>query len=343
MKAIVLHKNGGVEQMKYQTIATPEPGPGEVLVRVYAAGVNHVDIDIRNGISGMEGVFPHIMGVDAAGEVAKVGDGVTQWKKGDRVAPHFILNCGVCKNCVAGKENICLNFGILGATTWGTYAQYVKVGAHHLVPIPDKLDDDKAVSAYVPFATAWEALMTVGNLQAGENVLINAVGSGVGSAGLQIAKLAGARTIVTAGTDQKLARARKMGADVTINYNKKKKVGAEVLKRTGGIGVECALDMVGGDVLKQSIDALAPGGRLVTVGAHAGEQIDVDMIEFFRKHITMHGCGRSTRAIAAEVLNLAAEGKLKPVIHKRFALKDAGEAHSLMESRKFFGRMVLNP
>ncbi len=342
MKAIVLHKNGGPQAMKYETIRTPEPGPGEVLIRVYAAGVNHVDIDIRNGISGMAGNFPHILGVDAAGEVAKVGDGVRQWKKGDRVAPHFILSCGVCQNCISGKENICLSFGILGATQWGTYAEYVKVGAHHLVAIPDKLDYDQAVSAYVPFATAWEALIEVGKLQAGENVLINAASSGVGSAGIQIAKLAGARVLTTSSSAQKLARAKKLGADVGINY-RTQKIGAQARKMTGGLGVDIALEMVGGETLKQTIDALAPGGRIVTVGAHGGEQVDFDMIEFFRKHISMHGCGRSTRAMASHVLQLTAEKKLKPVIHKRFALKDAPEAHKLMESRKFFGRMVLNP
>jgi NADPH:quinone reductase-like Zn-dependent oxidoreductase len=342
MKAIVLHKNGGPEAMKYETIRTPEPGPGEVLVRVYAAGVNHVDIDIRNGISGMEGNFPHILGVDAAGEVAKVGDGVHQWKKGDRVAPHFILSCGACKNCLAGKENICLGFDILGATTWGTYAEYVKVGAHNLVRIPDKLDYDQAVSAYVPFATAWEALIEVGKLQAGENCLVNAASSGVGSAGIQIAKLAGAKVITTSSSAQKLTRAKKLGADVGINY-RTQKIGPACRKATDGLGVDIALDMVGGETLKQTIDALAPGGRIVTVGAHGGEQIDIDMIEFFRKHISMHGCGRSTRAMAQHVLELTAAKKLKPVIHKRFALKDAAEAHKTMEGRKFFGRMVLNP
>ena len=342
MRAIVLHRNGGADALAYETVPTPEPGPGEVLVRVHAAGVNHVDIDIRNGISGMEGAFPHVMGVDAAGEVAAVGDGVTEWKPGDRVAPHFILSCGTCRNCLAGRENICLRFDVLGATTWGTYAEYVKVGRHHLVPIPDALDYDEAVSVYVPFATAWEALIEVGGLRAGENALVNAAGSGVGSAGIQIARLAGARVIATAGSAEKLERARELGADAGIDY-RTEEIGPRVREATGGLGADIALDMVGGETLKQTLDALAPGGRLVTVGAHAGERIDVDMIEFFRKHISMHGCGRSTRAMARHVLELAAAKKLMPVIHQRFPLRDAAKAHALMESRNFFGRMVLNP
>ena len=342
MKAIVLRRNGGPKAMRYEDIETPRPGPGEVLVRVHAAGVNHVDIDIRKGASGMAENFPHIMGVDAAGEVAEVGDGVTSWKPGDRVAPHFVLSCGVCRNCIRGLENMCVGFEVLGATVWGTYAEYVKVGEHHLVRIPDGLSYDDAVSSYVPFATAWEALVTTGRVSPGETVLVNAAGSGVGSASVQVAKLAGAHVIATAGSAAKLRKARELGADDTINYTNKS-VSGQVLKLTGGVGVDLALDMVGGEVLIESIEALAPGGRLVTIGAHAGEQVSFDMIEFFRKHISMHGCGRSTRAIAADVLGLVAAGKLTPVIHRKFKLKDAAKAHEVMESRKFFGRMVLNP
>jgi NADPH:quinone reductase-like Zn-dependent oxidoreductase len=342
MKAVVLNRNGGGDALIYESVPTPEPGPGEVLVRVRAAGVNHVDIDIRNGISGMNLRFPHVMGVDAAGEVAKLGPGVTHWKIGDRVAPHFVLSCGVCPNCVRGAENICLKFDILGATVWGAYAEYLTVGAQHLVPIPDGLGFDEAVSIYVPFATAWEALIAVGKLSAGETVLVNAAGSGIGSAGIQVAKLAGARVITSAGSDDKLARAKALGADHGINY-KERRIGEAVLDLTGGRGVDCALDMVGGETLKESIIALAPGGRLVTVGAHAGELIEIDFIALFRRHISIHGCGRSTRAIAARVLGLAAEGKLKPIIHQRFALKDAAQAHAMLESRTVFGRLVLNP
>lgn len=342
MKAIVLHKTGGPGVLSYEDIETPKPGPGEVLIRVRAAGVNHVDIDIRKGVSGMSLKLPHIPGVDAAGVVAEVGEGVSGWAEGDRVAPHFILHCGVCTNCVRGAENICLNFGVLGATTWGTYAQYVKVSQHHLVRIPKRLSFDQAVSSYVPFATAWEALVTVGKVGPGENVLVNAAGSGVGSAGIEVAKLAGGRVIATAGSASKLRQARELGADHTINYNEHD-IASEVRRLTGGLGVDIALDMVGGKVFLQTIDALAPGARLVTVGAHGGEKINLDMIELFRKHISVHGCGRSTRAIAEQVLGLVAAGKLTPVIHAKFKLRDAAQAHEVMESRKFFGRMVLNP
>jgi NADPH:quinone reductase-like Zn-dependent oxidoreductase len=313
-----------------------------VLVRVRAAGVNHVDIDIRNGLSGLEGRFPHVPGVDAAGEVAAVGPGVTAWRPGDRVAPHFVLSCGACANCLRGLENICARFDILGATVWGSYADHLKVGAHHLVRLPDGLGFDDAVSVHVPFATAWEALISVGGLAPGDTVLINAAGSGVGSAGVQVAKLAGARVIASAGSEAKLRQAALLGADCGINY-RERALGEAVLALTEGRGVDCALDMVGGDTFRQTIAALAPGGRLVTVGAHGGEVVPVDLIELFRKHASIHGCGRSTRAIAAKVLALAAAGRFRPVIHRRFALSAAAEAHKLLESRQVFGRLVLNP
>ncbi len=342
MKAIVLRGYGGAEQLNLESVPIPEVGPYDVLIRNQAVGVNHCDTDVRRGLFGVAQSFPHVMGVDSAGIVEVIGGAVTGFSLGDKVAPHFLLSCGTCRNCVRGKENICLNEGVLGVTTWGTYAQYTKVRENNLVRIPESLDFSQAVAAQVPFATSWEALIETGRLQAGETVLVNAAGSGIGSAGIQIAKLAGAHVIATTGSNEKFAAARALGADEVINYNEVS-VPDRVRDLTGGLGVDIVLEMVGGQRLLDSIDALALGGRLVTVGAHAGEQVEINMIEFFRKHISMHGCGRSTRAIVGTVLNLVAEGKLKPVIHREFSLADAGEAHRVMEGRDFFGRMVLKP
>jgi NADPH:quinone reductase-like Zn-dependent oxidoreductase len=342
MLAVVLREYGGFDRLRLEDTEAPRPGVGEILIRNRAVGVNHCDTDLRRGIFGVAPSFPHIMGVDSAGEVAAVGEGVTGFAVGDRVAPHFLLSCGTCRNCVAGKENICLNAGVLGVTTWGTYAQFVKVRANNVVRLPDGLSWDAAVAAQIPFATAWEAMIEVGRLTAGETVLINAAGSGVGSAGIQIAKLAGARVIATTGSDDKFAAARELGADEVLNYEKTD-IGDAALALTDGLGVDLAFDMVGGARLLDCIAAIAQGGRIVSVGAHAGEHIDIDMIEFFRKHISLHGCGRSTKAIVTKVLDLVAAGKLKPVIFKSFSLAEAAEAHRLMESRHFFGRMVMDP
>lgn len=343
MKAIVLREYGGFDRLRYEDAPTPEPGQGEIVIRNLATGINHCDTDVRRGLFGVAQSFPHVMGVDSAGIVEAVGPGVTAFRPGDRVAPHFLLSCGSCRNCLRGRENICLQAGVLGVTTWGTYAQFTKVRENNAVRLPEGLSFTEAVAAQVPFATAWEALIEEGRLQAGQTVLVNAAGSGVGSAGIQVAKLAGAYVIATTGSDDKFAAARALGADEVLNYSTTKDVGAAVRALTGGIGVDIAFDMVGGERLLDCVSAVADGGRIVTVGAHGGEHVEIDMIEFFRKHISMHGCGRSTRAIVSTVLDLVAAGRLKPVIFRTFGLEQAAEAQALMESRNFFGRMVLQP
>lgn len=342
MQAAVIRGYGDVGQLRLEEIVEPEAGFGDVIIRNFATGVNHCDTDVRRGLFGVEQTFPHVMGVDSAGVVEAIGPGVSQFKPGDRVSPHFMLTCGHCANCMGGRDNICLHVRILGVDTWGTYAQFTRIAAHNVVPLPDGIGFDEAVVAQTPFATAWEALIEEGRLRAGETVLINAAGSGVGSAGIQIAKLAGARVIATTGSDAKFEAALALGADEVLNYATAD-IPAAVMTLTGGIGVPIALDMVGGARLLDSIKSLAQGGRLVTVGAHAGERVDIDMIEFFRKHISMHGCGRSTKAIVKTVLGLVAQGSLKPVLSRAFPLAEAAEAHRVLESRNFFGRMILRP
>jgi len=265
----------------------------------------------------------------------------TQYKIGDRISPHFMLNCGVCQDCLAGKENLCGHADVLGVTVWGGYADYLKVGQHQVVRIPNGLSDAAAVAGQIPFATAWEALIDVAGVRAGETVLVTAAGGGVGSAGVQIAKLAGARVIAAAGSGDKLEKAAALGADAGINYTEED-IGEAARRLTDGRGVDVVLEMIGGQILVQSIDALAPGGRMATIGAHGGEKVEIDFVELFRKHISVHGCGRSTKAQVSRVLALMADGKLKPVIQGHFPLANAGEAHALMESRNFFGRILLD-
>lgn len=340
MNAVLIEKFGDSSTLQYQEVAVPQLGQGEVLIKTEVVGVNHVDLDIRAGISGMPVSLPHIPGVDAAGSVSEVGDGVFNFRPGDRVVPHFELACGNCRNCLAGKENICLDFDILGGTCWGTYAEYVKVKAHHLMRIPDTLSSTDAVASFIPFATAWEAMIRNGKLVSGETVLVNAAGSGVGTAGLQIAKLAGCRIIATAGSEEKLTKARELGADVTINYHEQNMVEA-ILDTTQGLGVDLALEMVGGEILINTLKSMASGGRIVSVGAHAGEKVEIDFIELFRKHIAIFGCGRSTRAVGEHVLDLVAAKKLHPVIDRVLPLSEAAQAHRLLEERACFGRVLL--
>ena len=343
MKAAVIHGYGeAFDTLVYEDVQRPSAGPGEVVVKVHACGVNHCDTDLRKGLFGVASAMPHVMGVDAAGEVVETGAGVTRFSVGERVAPHFMLSCGVCALCLDGRENLCADADVLGVTVWGGYAEYLKVRENHLVRLPDGLSCEDAVAGQIPFATAWEALIEVARLGPGETVLVTAAGGGVGSAAVQIAKLAGARVIAAAGSDGKLEKARALGADETINYARED-IGAAVRRLTGGKGVDAALEMTGGAILLQSIDALAAGARLATIGAHGGERVEIDFVDLFRKHVTLHGCGRSTRAQVRRVLDLMAAGTLAPVIHRTFPLHDAPAAHALMESRDFFGRMILRP
>lgn len=342
MKAAVIHGYGeAFETLVYEDVQTPTAGFGELVMKVSTNAVNHCDTDLRKGVFGVDSEMPHVMGVDAVGEVVELGEGVTQFKVGDRIAPHFMLTCGVCQDCLDGKENLCGNADVLGVTVWGGYADYLKVGQHQVVRIPDGVSDAEAAAGQIPFATAWEALVEVARVRVGETVLVTAAGGGVGSAGVQIAKLAGARVIAAAGADEKLEKAAALGADAGINYECED-VGEAARRLTDGRGVDVVLEMIGGKILVQSIDALAPGGRMATIGAHGGEKVEIDFIEFFRKHISAHGCGRATKAQVARVLSLMAEGKLKPVIHGHIPLANAADAHRLIESRNFFGRILLD-
>ena len=343
MKAAIINNySDDYSALKYDSVEIPKINSKEVLIKVHASGVNHCDTDLRKGLFGVDSKMPHVMGVDAAGEVIEIGSDVCEFKIGDRVSPHFILSCGSCLYCSDGKENICPHAGVLGVTEWGGYSEYIKVKENNLIKIPDGLSFDHAVAGQIPFATAWEALIDVAKIRLGETVLITAAGGGVGSAAIQVAKHAGARVIAAAGADGKLDKAIELGADNVINYTTNS-LGDAVRDLTEGEGVDVALEMTGGSILLQSIDALSLGGRLATIGAHGGEKIEIDFIELFRKHVSIHGCGRSTKVHVEKVLNMMVIGLFKPIIHSTFHLSEAGLAHELMESRNFFGRIILNP
>ena len=346
MKAVVIHRHGGPEELVYEDIGTPAVGPEDVLIRLEAVGLNHFDLDVCDGISGyLDLDMPHILGVEGAGTVAETGAAVSAFRPGDRVMPFLTITSGLCRhrvcNCALGMDNICLDFEKLGVTCWGTYAEYVKVSHHNVIRVPDGLSSLDAAAGQVAFATAWELVVKKARVRQGEDVLINAAGSGVGSAAIQCARLAGARVIATAGTGEKLARARQLGADEVVNYNETPAIGDAVRALTGGRGVDVCIEMVGGAVLQQSLDALALNGRLATCGAHAGEKVEIDMIEFFRKQITMTSCHFAPKSTNNEVLRLMEQGKLRPVIGEVLPLAEMRTAHERLANRAVFGKIVL--
>ena len=342
MRAVRFHEFGPADMLRYEEVPDPIPAPGEILVRVRACGLNHLDIDCRSGVSRLPLALPHILGREIAGEVAAVGADVDAVKVGDRVLAHVAPPCGRCDFCRAGRDNLCSDARLPGIHRPGGYAEYAAVSAVGLERIPDHLGFEAAAAVPIAFGTAWHMLITRGQLSAGETVLIQAAGSTIGSAGIQVARLAGARVLATAGSDAKLAKARALGAAEAINYQAEDLV-ARVRDLTGGRGVNLVFEHIGGPVFTAGLACLARGGRMATCGAHAGEVVPFDLIAFFRKEVTLVGSYRATSQELRAVLRLVADGRLVPVVHASYPLRDAAVAHRLMEARGHFGKVLLAP
>ena len=342
MKAVVIREHGGIDRRRYEEVETPAPGRDQALVRVRAAGVNHFDHDIREGVSGIAHRLPHVPGIEGVGEVVALGEGASGVALGDRVAINFFQSCGNCRMCLSGLDGVCLRGERMGVTTWGSYAEYALSDAANLIPLPEALSYEDAAGSLVCMSTAWHMTVTLGRVSAGEDVLVNAAGSGVGTSAIQVAKLHGAAVIASAGSDEKLEKARQLGADGTINYTTQD-LRDEAVRLTGGKGPDLVIESVGGRMLADSIAALCRNGRLITCGAHAGERVELDVIELFRKHVSVHGSHYASWLEVAHVLDLVAAARLKPVIHDRFPLAEAKRAAALMASREVFGKLVLIP
>lgn len=342
MKAVVIREHGGVENLRIEEVETPTPGPEQVLVRIRASGINHLDHDVREGISGIPVALPHVPGCEGAGEIAALGPGIAGPPVGARVAICFAQGDPQSEPWLSGLDGVDFTHGRIGAGRWGTHAEYTLSHAQSVIPLPDGLSFETAAAGMIGFGTAWHMAVTLGGVKAGQTVLVNAAGSVVGSSAIQVAALHGARVIATAGADAKLDRARRLGADETINYERRS-IREEALRMTGGRGVDLVIESVGGEVLRQSIDAVCFNGRLVTCGAHAGEVVPIDVIELFRKHMTIHGSHFCGRRELRHVFALMAEGALAPAIQGVYPLADVREAARRTATRDVFGKMVLVP
>lgn len=340
MRAVTFSEFGDVNVLKYGEAPTPSAGPGEVVVNLKAAAMNHLDLWVRSGAREKNIPLPHILGCDGAGVISEIGLGVEYFKLGDRVLISPGLSCGHCDKCIDGRDNLCREYRVLGVREDGTYADYVKLPALNVVPIPDGVDFNSAAAFPLVFLTAWHMLVTLAKIRPGETVLIHGAGSGVGSAAIQIAKLFGAHIITTAGHEEKLLRAKKLGADEIINYNEKDFV-EEVKRLTEKQGVDIVFEHVGGEVLEKSLTIISKGGRLVTCGATTEYLCKVDVRYLYSRHLTLYGSFMGTKNELREVVKFLANGTLKPVIDKVFHLKDVREAHKRMEERKNFGKIVL--
>lgn len=341
MQAVVFNEFGGSNVLRLEELPDPQPGQGEVVVDVTATALNHLDVDVREGISRFPVAFPHVLGVEPVGRIAALGSGVEGWNVGDRVAPYLVAVCGRCIYCRTSRESLCT------APSWfismgsgGAYAEKVLCKTTQLIRIPDGVSDIEAAASHIAFGTAWHMLITRAKLRAGETVLVTSVGAGIGAAAVQIAKHAGAFVIGTSSRDDKLDRAKELGLDVGINYTTQN-VAEEVLAATGGEGVDITYEHVGGDRFQEGLDSLKKDGRLVTCGGHAGEVVPLDIIPFFRKQASIIGSFVFDRYESETVFELIARGALKPQIAATFPLAEAAAAMDLMESRDFFGKIVL--
>ncbi len=340
MKAVRLHEFGGPEVLQYEDVPEPALRKDQVLVRVKACALNHLDLWCRKGLPGVK--LPHILGSDIAGEIAAVGEYVTGLREGQRVllAPHTF--CNHCAQCASGKQNFCPEYTVLGYLNDGGNREFIAVPQVNVIPIPNELSYDEASAVPLVFLTAWHMLVVRAQIRTGQTVLVLGASSGVGSAAIQIAKLFSARVLATAGSAAKLEKARELGADYLINHYEQK-ISDEVKKITAREGVDIVVEHVGAATWEQSMKSLKPGGSLVTCGATTGAEAKFDIRFLFARQLSFLGSFMGTMGDLHEVLQHVFSGRLKPVIDTTFPLRAARAAHERMEKSEMFGKIVLNP
>jgi NADPH:quinone reductase-like Zn-dependent oxidoreductase len=340
MKAMVMREHGPASVVKPEEVHTPKPGGHDVLIKVRGCALNHLDVWTRAGIPGIK--LPLILGCDVAGEVVERGHGVTHLNEGDKVLISPGFSCGVCKECIAGDENLCRYYHILGSGRDGGYAEYVAVPAVNCFRMPEGLSFHQGAAIPLVFITAWHMLVTRVGLKMNETVLVIGGGSGVGSAAIQIAKLFHCRVIATVGNEDKAKLAAELGADEIIVHSKQS-IADEVKRLTNRAGVEVIFEHVGPATFGDCLASLATGGRLVTCGATTGAKAEIDITRLFMKHQAVYGSIMGTKREFADLLPFFSKGLLKPVVDTVLPLAEAPKAHEILESRKQFGKVVLDP
>ena len=341
MRAVLLHEHGPVENLTLvDDFPTPEPGPGEVRIRVHAAALNYLDIWVRNGWPGIKLQYPHILGADGSGVVDALGSGVEGWQVGDRVALDPTISWGdeMLRETPAKKPP---RFALLGENTRGTYAEYVVVPARNLLALPEHVTYAEAAAASLVFVTAWHSLITRGQLRAGESVLVVGAGGGVNTASIQIAKLAGCTVFVVGSTEEKLEQARALGADVVVQRDVDGGWSRAIYQLTAKRGVDVAVDNVGAATFNDSLRCLSRGGRLLTVGNTAGPTFEIDNRLIFGKHLSIIGSTMGPHTDYVQVMRLIFKGRLKAVIGATYPLEAVHDAQRSMETGTHFGKIVL--
>jgi NADPH:quinone reductase-like Zn-dependent oxidoreductase len=339
MYAIAFARTGGIDVLEPMDLPAPEVGPGDVLVRVLACGLNHLDLWVRQGLP-IQIPMPHVGGCEIVGEVAEIGSAVTNLTPGQRVMIAPNQGCGHCPECQRGNDPACPEFSIPGEHAQGGFCRFAKAHSRHVIPLSESWSPVEWAAAPLTFLTAWSMLHRHGRVQPGDDVLVQGAASGVGSAAIQIARLAGARVFTTAGSAPKQQLARNLGADVVIDYNQQN-VAEVVKKETHGRGVDIVIEHVGKSVWKDALKCLAHGGRLVTCGATTGPKVEIDLRFFFTREIEVIGAFMGTRGELNQVLKLLARKLLHPVVDRTFPLAQLREAHQYLEDRQQLGKVVI--
>ncbi|WP_027476045.1 zinc-binding dehydrogenase [Curvibacter gracilis] len=341
MKAAFITGHGGNEVVSVGERPLPPRGPGQVLVRLRAATLNQVDLYMRNSGAGIRHQLPQIMGLDGCGVVEEVGPEETRLRPGQRVLVYPGITCGRCEFCLAGQPVLCASMSLLGEHRDGTFAQYLSVPAANLFPVPDPLGDAEAAALGVNHLTAWRMVNTQARLQAHETVLIFGIGGGVSLAALQLARLIGARTIVTSRDELKLQRALALGAHHAI-HSQREDVARQVMALTDGRGVDVVIENVGAAVWDSALRSLVRGGRIVTCGATTGDQPPADLRRVFIRQLQVLGSTLGNPGELAQVLALCQRGLLRPVIDSVYPLDEVHAALARLESGAQFGKIALN-
>jgi NADPH:quinone reductase-like Zn-dependent oxidoreductase len=340
MKALAFKEFGGPDKLHLQDVPDPTPGPGEVLVGVRACALNRLDLFVREGIPALKTPLPFWTGCDIAGDVVELGPGVSSVKVGQRVAVNPNLTCDRCEFCARGESSLCVRYGILGEHVPGGLAERVKVRADRVLALPDHVSYTDAASFVLTNMTAWRMVVTQGQVRPGQDVLIPGVGGGVSSTAVQIAKLCGARVLVTSSSDEKLERARRLGADVLINYSKGDWA-KTVFDATGRQGVDVVIENVGAATWKQSVRSVKKGGRLVTCGATTGPIGETDIRIVFWNQISIVGSTMASDAEFHDVMRLFFQGRLQAIVDEVVPLGEGAAAQQRLAEGKQFGKIVL--
>ena len=340
MKAVVFHEHGGPEVLRLEERPEPRIRANEVLVEVRACALNHLDVWTREGLPGIEIRLPHILGNDIAGVVRECGELVDWVSTGEEVLLQPGVSCGHCRECLRGADNLCASYDILGYRRDGGYAELVAAPGVNVVPKPKNLSWAEAASLPLTLLTAWHMLVTRAHVEPGEDVLIHAAGSGVGSIGIQVARLRGARVIATAGSEEKLEKARALGAHDVVNYTRDDWP-KEVRRLTDKRGVDVVFEHTGATTWPGSIASMKKDGRLVTCGATSGYDARTDLRQVFYRHLNLLGSFMGSKAELLDALKFVERGQVRAVVDRALPLADARRAHELMQDRAQFGKLVL--